>query len=253
MEQLSLLSDVVPTPGAEEYLLDASRYDAERKNCKMPDKHPASAYRYGCRCIGCYKFHSAEAHHRSRNGGVVTQVCKAPGCTNPRRQVQAARYCEDHAVSKRYELTGVSHRARSELKACTACGKTSMISSTNRWGLCHLCRERNAGLLQSAHQHRASFDQVLHWIIDRRCHLCRHDLYLGKGKRGASGYCIDHDHTCCDGSHSCGACIRGMLCNACNVGLGCIERLLRDVDIDQAMKYINSRRQRPHSFGPAAT
>ena len=31
---------------------------------------------------------------------------------------------------------------------------------------------------------------------------------------------VDHDHKCCPGKGSCGKCIRGMLCQDCNVGLG---------------------------------
>jgi hypothetical protein len=32
--------------------------------------------------------------------------------------------------------------------------------------------------------------------------------------------CVDHNHECCPGERSCGKCIRGLLCNACNRGLG---------------------------------
>jgi hypothetical protein len=36
---------------------------------------------------------------------------------------------------------------------------------------------------------------------------------------------VDHDHACCQGKNrSCGECIRGLLCHACNIGLGHIER-----------------------------
>lgn len=32
---------------------------------------------------------------------------------------------------------------------------------------------------------------------------------------------VDHDHSCCPSSGSCGSCIRGLLCDECNKGIGC--------------------------------
>lgn len=55
---------------------------------------------------------------------------------------------------------------------------------------------------------------------------------------GGQGWCIDHDHRCCPGKRTCGACIRGVLCFACNVGLGAFKDD-RDV-MTQALDYLQA-------------
>lgn len=51
-------------------------------------------------------------------------------------------------------------------------------------------------------------------LVSKGCHICgRTDQTLD----------IDHDHSCCPGKRSCGACVRGALCRRCNLRLSYVE------------------------------
>lgn len=54
---------------------------------------------------------------------------------------------------------------------------------------------------------------------------------------------VDHDHSCCIGSKTCGSCIRGLICDKCNRGVG----LLQDSPeiLESALKYLTSSKVAP--------
>lgn len=48
------------------------------------------------------------------------------------------------------------------------------------------------------------------------CSICKEDF-------GTTTPRIDHDHSCCSEGKGCGNCVRGLLCNRCNLFLGFFE------------------------------
>src|ERR1700741_3878738 len=64
-----------------------------------------------------------------------------------------------------------------------------------------------------------------------RCKICPNT------PKTAGTLVVDHSHSCCPGRRSCGKCIRGLLCSACNTAIGLLED---DVSrMAQAIIYIN--------------
>jgi excisionase family DNA binding protein len=101
-----------------------------------------------------------------------------------------------------------------------------------RWCREHLDAGRHRSVRTRTHTaHGLTSEQYWQMVADQgnRCAICHDD----PGKRG---FQIDHDHSCCPGQHSCGKCVRGLLCSSCNMARG----LLGDntVAIRRAAEYV---------------
>jgi hypothetical protein len=71
-----------------------------------------------------------------------------------------------------------------------------------------------------------------------RCACCRTTEPGGMGT-----FHVDHDHTCCASIPTCGNCIRGLLCNQCNRGMGCFRD---DPDVvEAAARYLRDYEESP--------
>jgi len=77
----------------------------------------------------------------------------------------------------------------------------------------------------------AQYQEVID-LKDGTCYVCEKAPAPGK-----SLY-IDHNHACCPGEKSCGKCVRGALCQACNSALGQIRDNVQS--LEYLIKYLEN-------------
>jgi len=124
-------------------------------------------------------------------------------------------------------------------KACKKCFKergSDKFHSNNSQidGLSPYCKKCSAKKRKSYYtlEYRASLYNLdinaLKNMLEGGCMIC------GSHER----LVIDHDHSCCDKqNYSCGECVRGVLCNRCNIGLAHFaDNILK---LHNAIKYLN--------------
>lgn len=136
-------------------------------------------------------------------------------------------YCSDECNRSDYNKRNASPPRQVN---CKECGETFVPNSSGHIICSKTCiskRHRRYRLLATYGLTEQTYDEIFQQQ-GGGCAICTTAL--------ADRFVVDHDHSCCSGGRTCGKCIRGILCNACNQALG----LLRDSPkiIRSALRYI---------------
>src|SRR3990167_3756726 len=107
-----------------------------------------------------------------------------------------------------------------QTKRCSKCGVATPLAifspdpkapdKMNRW--CRTCHKE-----QMRYRRYKVDDVQLQQMLqeqDHRCGICQRCF------EPDDATCVDHDHRCCSGEISCGACVRGIVHRACNRAIG---------------------------------
>jgi hypothetical protein len=133
-----------------------------------------------------------------------------------------ARYCSDKCRQDHYRT--VKARA-GVIVACPVDGTEH--TGVNRWQLCGECYLIIRPVRTALESHHVPTDLVVALIKNPFCPIahCGRPLLERLDRVGGVvatryGLAVDHDHDHCGGPHSCGACVRGLVCWVCNIILG---------------------------------
>ena len=100
-----------------------------------------------------------------------------------------------------------------------AANKERYLSKFREWEASHPHRKRPRQLLIKFNLTEKQYAS----LVDAQCGVCAicrlPETELGNGGKSRA-LSVDHNRNCCAGDWSCGKCIRGLLCNACNKSLG---------------------------------
>jgi len=128
-----------------------------------------------------------------------------------------------------------NHRSRLPRKSGgrhTHCNRGHFLTTenTDNQGRCKECKVMVGALYKKEHPERRLINARKHMykleedayneMLRRQQNRCLICGLLFDEKIKLKKTCIDHDHACCPGAKSCGQCIRGIICYACNTMLG---------------------------------
>jgi Recombination endonuclease VII len=109
-----------------------------------------------------------------------------------------------------------------EIGVCGKCG--GVRTTTNMWQLCSTCVIPLDNVVGRLAKHHVPARLVYQLLDDPTCANpgCHVNLLTPSYVQGKARYplVVDHNHRCCPAEHSCGACVRGLMCPHCNQAYG---------------------------------
>ncbi len=166
-------------------------------------------------CTKCKNFKETnEFHNWSKGQDGLKLYCKV--CVNA---YDKKRWDPKRVYPEKYNEIGQIH--------CRNCGnffdKSEMYISKNGTyktsTYCSTCKPL-LNRIKNIERYGITIDQYYKILEDQdyRCKLCNKKDFTKRLR-----LCIDHDHKCCEGSTSCGKCVRGLICFNCNTALGNVK------------------------------
>lgn len=197
-----------------------------------------------CQC-DCGNMHEVQSGYLKR----TTKPIRSCGCLYDERRVDrtsAEPACQRPTPKRPNGRTGTAAGYLAhyyvDQEPCPECLEGLRIESAD-WKA-----SNKESVLRSSlwRRYRLTLERYAEMLVeqDGKCAIC---LVDAPRDIRSDRFHVDHDHACCPGFGSCGKCVRGLLCHACNTALGNFTddpaRLLRAID------YLD---RRPRESLPAA-
>ena len=122
-----------------------------------------------------------------------------------------------------------------DTKQCKNCFEIKPIEKFSaKSSICYQCRYIKEASGQIFRRYKLTQKQYNSMLVDQqfKCAICKSRMIKP---------CVDHDHACCSGPKSCGKCIRKLICNKCNRGLGFFDDSIEH--LEEAVNYLKSFRK----------
>lgn len=114
--------------------------------------------------------------------------------------------------------SGYARHTREKSPKCQPCKDAKKAASSSRASQVNAETARVTYLANTYNMTAKQYEEMF-TAQEGLCAICGNpETRVSNGKTW--WLAVDHDHTCCSGSRSCGKCARQLLCHSCNPGLG---------------------------------